>query len=74
MSGWCLNYLKRSLKPGGLVEVVFCNKLLWFVSELPENDISNLHGGLVEVVFCNKLPSGLCLNYLKTISQTCMEV
>jgi hypothetical protein len=25
--------------------VVFCNKLPWFVSELPEEDISNVLGG-----------------------------
>ena len=33
-----LRYLKR----GGPVQVVFYNKLSWFVSELPEKDISNV--------------------------------
>ncbi len=48
--------------------VVFHNKLSWFVSELPEKGVSN-------VVIQRKWYStvnyrGLCLNYLKTISQT----
>ena len=33
---------KRYLKHGGLVQVVFYNKLSLFVSELPEKDISNM--------------------------------
>ena len=33
---------KRYLKHGGSVQVVFHNKLSWFVSELPEKDISNM--------------------------------
>ena len=40
--GLCLNYLKKYLKRGGLVSVAFYNKLSWFVSELPEKDISKV--------------------------------
>ena len=50
------------------MQVVFYNKLSWFVSELPEIDISNV------VVQCRRYSTiscrGLCLNYLKEISQT----
>ena len=43
--------------------VVFYNKLPWFVSELPEKDISNavVHCRWYSTISC----SGLCLNYLK---------
>ena len=34
------NTWKRYLKRYGPVLVVFCNKLLWFVSKLSEKDIS----------------------------------
>jgi hypothetical protein len=37
-----LHIMKRSFKRGGPLEVVFYNKLPWFVSELPEKDISTL--------------------------------
>ena len=37
------------------MQVVFYNKLLWFVSELPEKDISNVVAGPMQVVY-NKLP------------------
>ena len=47
--------------------LVFYNKLSWFMFELPEKDISNV------VVQCRQLSKvscrGLCLNYLKKISQ-----
>lgn len=33
-------------------KVVFFHKLLWFVSELSDEDIINL-GGPVQAVFCN---------------------
>ena len=33
---------KRYFKCGGPMYVVFYNKLSWFVSELPEEDISNV--------------------------------
>jgi hypothetical protein len=49
------------------VLVVFYNKLSWFVSELPEKDISVKHGGPVLVVFYNKLPWFVFELYLKTI-------
>ena len=49
-------------------QVVFYNKMSWFVSELSENDILNV------VVQCRQYSTiscrGLCLNYLKKISQT----
>jgi hypothetical protein len=38
-----LNYLKKiSQTWGSSVGIVFYNKLSWFVSELPEKDISNV--------------------------------
>ena len=48
--------------------VVFYNKLSWFVSELLEKDISNVvvQCRLYSTISCR----GLCLNYLKKISQT----
>ena len=48
--------------------VVFYNKLSRFVSELPEKDISNVmvQCRLYSTISCR----GLCLNYLKKISQT----
>ena len=46
---------------------ILYNKLPWFVSELPEKDISNV------VVQCRSYYTiscrGLCLNYLKKISE-----
>ncbi len=46
---------KRCLKRGGPVYVLFYNKLPWFVSELPEKDISNVVVHCTSV-FYNKLP------------------
>ncbi len=39
------------------MQVVFYNKLSWFVSELPKKGITKMHGGPVKVVFLiyNKL-------------------
>jgi hypothetical protein len=67
--GLCLNYLKKISQTWWFsVGIVFYNKLPWFVSELPEKDISNV------VVQCRQYSRiscrGLCLNYLKKISQT----
>ena len=38
----CLNYLRKIGKRRGPLYVVFFNKLPWFVSVLPEKDISNV--------------------------------
>ena len=44
----CLNYLKRiSQTWWSSVGIVFYNKLPWFVSELPEKDMSNVWGSNV---------------------------
>ena len=50
------------------MQVVLYNKLAWFVSELPEKDISNV---VVQCrYYCTISCHGLCLNYPKKISQT----
>ena len=53
--------------------MVFYNNLSWYVTKLPEKDISNVEIQF-RAVFYNKLPwlleCGWCLNYLKKISQT----
>jgi hypothetical protein len=36
----CLNYLKNDIS--NVVRGLVCNKLPWFVSELPDKDISNV--------------------------------
>ena len=60
--GFCLIYLKKYLKCGGPIQVVFYNKLSWFVSELPQKGISNV------VVQCRQYSAiscrDLCLNQL----------
>ena len=64
-----LNYLmKISQTWWSIVQVVFCNKLSWFVSELPEKNISNMvvQCGQYSTISCR----GLCLNYVKKIAQT----
>jgi hypothetical protein len=48
--------VKRYLKHIGASEdIVFYNRLSWFVSELPEKDISNME--VQCMAFYNKLPS-----------------
>ncbi len=61
-------FLENKVKNGSPVQVVSYNNQQWFVSGLPEKNISNV------VVQCRKYPtitcSGLCLTYMKKISQT----
>ena len=51
---------------------VFCNDLYNLyveMSELPEKDISNVRSG-VGMYYCKIRCRGLCLNYMRKISQT----
>jgi hypothetical protein len=63
--GLCLDYLKKKVIH---LRGVSTNKSIIYI---PEKDISRFkRGGPVQVVFYNNCCRGLCLNYLKKISQT----